>query len=205
MGNKPIYFSFQARIKCGWGSKCGGNVYICKWFMGMGCANKESEIQNDTNSREGKMDPGRMSVIVQLTRKQSEVRVNFHPLWRQGGKSLNTFPSTFCWWDFGGIICCALQFFKSIFFACTLVTHNKYATYSLMRFSLVSAIVLLRALNPWGIPGDTLVTVPEPTNQCTDTQPYSPSSPEIYCRIKGSQKEEDYSCFSQGSATLFKD
>lgn len=63
--------------------------------MGMGCANRESEIQNDTESREG--NPGRMSVIVQLTRKQSEVRVNFHPLWRQVGKSLNTSPSTsFC-------------------------------------------------------------------------------------------------------------
>lgn len=105
---------------------------------------------------------------------------------------------------FLGFICCALQFFKSIFFGCTLVTQ-KYATYSLMRFSLVSAIVLLRALNPWGTPGDIPVTVVEPTNQCTDTQPYSPSSPELNCRIKGSQKEEDYSCFSQGSATLIKD
>lgn len=99
---------------------------------------------------------------------------------------------------FLGFICCALQFSN------TLVPH-KYATYSLMCFSLVSAIVLLRALNPWGTPGDTPVTVLEPTNQCTDTQPYSPSSPELYCRIKGSQKEEDYPCFSQGSATLIKD
>lgn len=63
--------------------------------MGMGCANKESEIQDDTDSREGKMDPGRMSAIVQLTRKQSEVRVNLHLLWRQVGKSLNTLPPTY--------------------------------------------------------------------------------------------------------------
>lgn len=101
MGNKPTYFSLQAKMKCKWRSKHGGNVYICRWFVGMGCANKESEIQNDTDSREGKLDPGRMSVIAQLTRKQSEVRVSFHPLWRQVGKSLNTFSSTsFCWWDF---------------------------------------------------------------------------------------------------------
>lgn len=50
--------------------------------MGMCCANKESEIQGDTDSNEGKLDPGMMSVIVQLTSKQSEVRVNFHPLRR---------------------------------------------------------------------------------------------------------------------------
>lgn len=58
MGNKPTYFSFQARMKCGWGSKGGGNAYIYRWFMGMGCANKESEIQNDIDSREDKMDLG---------------------------------------------------------------------------------------------------------------------------------------------------
>lgn len=74
-----------------------------------------------------------------------------------------------------------------------------------MRFSLVSAIVLLRALNPWGTPGAMLVTVAEPTNQYTDIQPHSPSSPEHYFRVKDSQEKEDYSCSSQGSAILGKD
>lgn len=42
------------------------------------------------------------------------------------------------------------------------------ATYSLIRLSLVAAMVLLRALDPSGPSGVTLVTVPVPTNQCTD-------------------------------------
>lgn len=50
----------------------------------------------------------------------------------------------------------------------------KQATYSLICLSLVAAMVLLRALDPSGPAGVTLVTVPVPTNQCTDTQPQSP-------------------------------
>lgn len=177
MGNKSVSLSFQARMKCGWGSKHGGHMDICRWFMGMCWANKESKALNDTDSK-GKLGPGRMTVIVQIVRKQSELTVNLHPLWRQLGiqSVKNNLPSTFfveeIFWRWGNNTwfshCCVLSFFKSIPSVWILVTH-KYATYSLMRFSLVSAIVLLRALNPWGIPGDTLVTVSEPTNQCTDT------------------------------------
>lgn len=174
-GSKSISPSFGERMKCGWGRKHGGNTNICRWFMGMCWANKEREVQNDTDSSQGKLGPGRMTVIVQITTKQSEITINLHPLWRQVGiqSAKNTLPSSsFRWRDFFGVgkqyMVFFAVFFKSILFVWILVTH-KYATYSLMRFSLISAIVLLKALNPCGTPGDTPVTVPESANQCIDT------------------------------------
>lgn len=79
MGNKSIRLSFQARMKRGWGSKHGGNTDVCRWFMCMCWANKESEVQNNTDNSEGKLHAGRMTVIVQIMRK-SEVTVKLHPL-----------------------------------------------------------------------------------------------------------------------------